>query len=176
MRRLADLHDEEVESAFVDLERAGRDELSREGITSEAMEFRREFDLRYVGQSYELTVAAGSDLSRRFHLEHDRVYGFSALEEPVECVNLRVTSIGRITKPQRRPVNGRGQASPKDHRQVYFAEEGGYVRCPIYDRYTLSSATSFNGPAVVEEFDSTTIVHPGFAVRVDDLGNIVITR
>jgi N-methylhydantoinase A len=59
---------------------------------------------------------------------------------------------------------------------VYFAESGGYVDCPIYDRYKLPAGASFAGPAVVEEFDSTTVVHPGFAVSVDDLGNLVIER
>jgi N-methylhydantoinase A len=68
------------------------------------------------------------------------------------------------------------EARPKERRQVYFAEAGGYVDCPIYDRYALPAEAAFSGPAVVEEFDSTTVVHPGFRLAVDDVGNLVITK
>jgi N-methylhydantoinase A len=59
---------------------------------------------------------------------------------------------------------------------VYFAEADGYVDCPIYDRYALGAGVRLAGPAVVEEFDSTTVVHPGYAVRVDDRANLFIER
>ena len=59
---------------------------------------------------------------------------------------------------------------------MYYAEAGGYVDCPIYDRYALPVGASFAGPAVIEEFDSTTVVHPGFAVTVDDNGNLIIEK
>ena len=69
-----------------------------------------------------------------------------------------------------------GRPEPKERRPVYFAEAGDYVDCPIYDRYALAAGAALAGPAVVEEFDSTTVVHPGFALRVDDVGNLVIER
>jgi N-methylhydantoinase A len=59
---------------------------------------------------------------------------------------------------------------------VYFAEAGDYVDCPIYDRYALAGGATFPGPAVVEEFDSTTVVHPGYGLRVDEHGNLIIER
>ena len=59
---------------------------------------------------------------------------------------------------------------------MYFAEAGDYVDCPIYDRYALGAGAAVSGPAVVEEFDSTTVVHPGFRLRVDEAGNLVIER
>ncbi len=140
------------------------------------MSFVRKIDLRYVGQSFELTIPAGDDLLERFHAEHDRTYGFSAPEEPVEVVSLRLTSVGTIAKPPPRPLEVEGKPEPKEQRPVYFAESNGFVDCPIYDRYALAAGATFAGPAVVEEFDSTTVVHPGFAVRVDDTGNLVIER
>jgi N-methylhydantoinase A len=140
------------------------------------MSFVRKIDLRYVGQSYELTIPAGEGLLERFHVEHDRTYGFSAPEEPVEVVSLRLTSVGAIVKPPARPLAHGGPAEPKETRPVYFAESSGFVDCPIYDRYPLPAGATFAGPAIVEEFDSTTVVHPGFAVRVDDLGNLVIEK
>ncbi len=181
MRRLDELDGSEAEATFAGLEAGGREELEREGLTADAIEFVRQIDLRYVGQSYELTIAAGplqekAELLERFHVEHDRVYGFAAPAEPVEVVSLRLTSVGRIAKPPARPLERGGAAEPKERRRVHFAEAGGFVDCPIYDRYGLPAGASFTGPAVVEEFDSTTVVHPGFAVRVDELGNLVIEK
>ena len=91
-------------------------------------------------------------------------------------MSLRLTSVGTIAKPPPRPLEAGGRAEPKEHRPVYFAESDGYVDCPIYDRYALPAGATFAGPAVVEEFDSTTVLHPGFTVMVDDTGNLVIER
>jgi N-methylhydantoinase A len=65
---------------------------------------------------------------------------------------------------------------PKERRPVYFAEAGDYVDCPIYDRYGLAAGARLAGPAVVEEFDSTVVVHPGFGLTVDATGNLVIEK
>jgi N-methylhydantoinase A len=176
VRRLDDLDVHEVESTFADLERAGAAELRREGVADDAIEFVRQIDLRYVGQSYELTIPAGDGLVERFHDEHDRTYGFSAPAEPVECVSLRLTSVGRIAKPPLRRAAAGTPAEPKEHRNVYFAEAAGYVECPIYDRYALPAGATLPGPVVIEEFDSTTVVHPGFGVQVDDVGNLIIEK
>jgi N-methylhydantoinase A len=91
-------------------------------------------------------------------------------------VSLRLTSIGRIEKPPLRHLQAGATPPPKNHRPVYFAEAGDYVDCPIHDRYALPAGAMLVGPVIVEEFDSTTVVHPGFTVRVDDLGNLVIER
>jgi N-methylhydantoinase A len=104
------------------------------------------------------------------------VYGFSAETEPIECVSLRLAAIGKIAKPPMRRLEPGGAAEPKERRPVYFAESQGFVDCPIYDRYLLGSAARFPGPAVIEEFDSTTVVHPGYSVRVDGQGNLIIER
>jgi N-methylhydantoinase A len=176
VQRLDTLDPAEVESVFAALEAAGTEEMRREGVADDAIEFERRLDLRYVGQSYELTVPAGGDLAERFHAEHDRVYGFSAESEPIECVSLRLTTVGRIAKPPPRAVARGGAPEPRSRREVYFAEAGGYVDCPIHDRYALGAGAQLAGPAVVEEFDSTTVVHPGYRLRVDDHGNLFIER
>ena len=164
MRRLDDLDAEEVDATFARLEETGRAELEAEGIGGDAVEFLRQVDLRYVGQSFELTIPAGDGLLERFHDEHERTYGFAAPGEPVEAVSLRLTSVGRIEKPPPRRLEAGGVPEPKERRPVYFAEAGDYVDCPIYDRYSLGAGAALAGPAVVEEFDSTTVVHPGFAL------------
>jgi N-methylhydantoinase A len=176
VQRLDSLDPAEAESVFAALEAAGAEEMRREGVAEDAIEFERRLDLRYVGQSYELTVPAGGDLAQRFHAEHDRVYGFSAESEPIECVSLRLTTIGRIAKPPPRALARGGAPEAKARREVYFAEAGGYVECPIYDRYALGAGAHLAGPAVVEEFDSTTVVHPGYGLLVDGHGNLLIER
>ena len=176
MRRLEELDPAELEHAFAELERAGAKELAAEGVAPDRIEFVRQLDLRYVGQSYELTVPAGDDLPARFHAEHDRTYGFSAETEPVECVGVRLQTVGRIARPPLRTLERGDAPPPKATRRVYFAEAGGYVDCAVHDRYALPAGARLAGPAVVEELDSTTIVHPSYTARVDDVGNIWIER
>jgi N-methylhydantoinase A len=184
MRRLDSLPPDEAERVFRELESNGAAELEAEGVAAEAIEFVRQIDMRYVGQSYELTIPAPSPFTResaaplleRFHAEHDRTYGFAAQEEPVECVSLRLTAVGRIAKPPLRRLEAGETPAPKERRRVYFAEAGGYVDCPIYDRYSLPADASVRGPAVIEEFDSTTVLHLGYAVGVDSQGNLLIER
>ena len=142
MRRLAELDPAEMESTFAGLEATAAEELALEGVAREAIEFVRQLDLRYVGQSFELTVPAGDDLAGRFHAEHDRAYGFAAPAEPVECVSLRLTSVGRIAKPPLRRLDPGDTPEPKSRRPVYFAESGDYVDCPIHDRYALPAGAT----------------------------------
>jgi N-methylhydantoinase A len=185
VRRLDRLDPAELERAFAVLEAQGRAALGREGVAPADMAFARQVDLRYVGQSYELTVAADdagdgqqglTGLATRFHAEHDRAYGHSASAEPVELVSVRLTALGRIVKPRRReaPVGETAAAAVKETRPVYFAEAGGYVDCPIYDRGRLGAGTIFGGPAVVEELDATTVLHPDYRALVDGFGNLII--
>jgi N-methylhydantoinase A len=176
MRRLDEVDPAELEASFAELEAAGRAELEREGLAGDQVEFLRQIDLRYVGQSHELTVPAGDRLLERFHAEHDRSYGFAAPAEPVELVSLRLTSVGRIAKPPVQRLEPGAMPEPKERREVYFGEAAGYVDCPIYDRYALPAGARFAGPAIVEEFDSTTVLHPGFAVTVDETGNLIVER
>jgi N-methylhydantoinase A len=172
MQRLDSLDAAAVEAAFGALAEQGRAALAREGVAGGAMQFDRQVDLRYVGQSYELTVPYGGELVDRFHREHDRAYGYSAPGEPVELVNVRLTAVGRIAKPQP-PEVPPGDAAPRGTRPVYFAP-GGFVDCPVYDRYSLGAGARLSGPAIVEELDSTTVVGPGYRATVDRFGNLLL--
>ncbi|MGH7863168.1 MAG: hydantoinase/oxoprolinase family protein, partial [Candidatus Dormibacteraceae bacterium] len=177
-----------VDAAFRHLEEQGSADLRREAVRAEDVAFLRQFEMRYVGQSYELTVSVPdtslgpADLAAarsQFHREHDRAYGYSAPEEPVELVNLRSSAIGRMARPRLREISGAARSvseAEKARRPVYFTEAGGFVDCPIYDRSRLSPSQVISGPAVIEEFDSTTLVHPGFRARVDRFGNLLLTR
>ncbi|MBV7339924.1 hydantoinase/oxoprolinase family protein [Chloroflexi bacterium TSY] len=180
-----------VEQTYQVLEEEGRAALAREGIAPTAMQFQRQVEMRYVGQSYELTVPLPhreltidqiEPLLEQFYQAHDQAYGFSAPGEPVEFVNLRLTAIGQIVKPQMRQLTQENRAlasgsdvAQKAVRAVYFSESSGYVECPIYNRYQLAAGHRLVGPAIVEELDSTTVIHPGYQADVDRFGNLVLT-
>ena len=177
-----------AESAYREMEARGQATLARENVQPQQMSFQRQVDMRYVGQSHELTPSlphnplSSAEIGRvleQFHQEHDRAYGFSAPGEPVEFVNLRLTAIGQIRKPRLRELEKhRGTVEPasalKATRPVYFAESDGYVDCPIYDRYRLAAGHMLTGPAIVVELDSTTVIHPGYRAEVDRFGNLIL--
>ena len=187
IQRFDGLDIDTVRETYDVLEAEGRSALDREGMSEEETSFQRAVEMRYVGQGYELTVplpdgpldrSTIADAARRFHLEHDRAYGYSAPEEPTELVNLRLSAVGRITKPSPRELEEVGAdttSARKGSRQVYFAESDGFVECPIYDRVRLGSGAVVDGPAVLEEVDATTVLHPDCQVRVDRFGNLALT-
>lgn len=177
-----------VAAAFADLRQQGTEALTAAGVASADMAFVLQVDLRYVGQSYELTLpypdgaARGVDfgsLLQEFHEEHDRVYGHSVPGEPVETVNLRLTALGTIVKPpllEKGAGNDTLNEAERGTRRVYFGEADAFVDCPIFDRYGLGAGAVVPGPAIVEEYDSTTVIHPGYYATVDQYGTLLITR
>jgi N-methylhydantoinase A len=176
-----------VNRAFDEFEAAGRDLLEREGVPVDDQRFVRELDMRLCGQSFELKVAAPfrplgrehlTTLEADFHRLHERAYGHSFPGEPVEVVNLRLTARGVMPKPRiKRHRQEAGPGAPgeeplKGRRPVCFDAAEGYLSTPIYDRYKLPPFARIIGPAVLEEFDSTVVVHPGFEANVDEFGSI----
>ena len=178
-----------AEATYRDFEAEGAAILRREGVAPSGVRFERWLDLRYVGQSYELTVplaggplsaAALAEAATAFHRAHEQVYGHAAPEEPIEAVTLKLTTTGLIPKPRARevgPGSGDGRRAHKGERPVHFGEAGGAFRpTAIYDRYRLGDGDGVSGPAIIEELDSTTLVHPGAIARVDRFGNLRIRR
>ncbi len=175
----------EIETILDELETLGRDALVKEGVPESEMDFERHADVRYVGQSYELSVelAPGTitqvtldGVTADYHVAHERAYGHNAPEEPVEFVNMQVTARGEIARPNLKEVT-RGTGSDgaiKETRDVYFAESGGLVPTPVFDRYRLGEGDQIAGPAIVEEVDSTTVIHPGTSATIDVVGNLLI--
>jgi N-methylhydantoinase A len=189
------LHDhlaaETVASVYQELTARAAAALETEGFPAERHRFSRTADLRYYGQASEVRVpvpdgaidqAALEEVARRFHAEHRALYGYDFAGDPtqqVEWVNLRVSGIGPIQRPQvaAYPVpDDPGTARPSGRRPVCFDAGVGYVDTPVYWRPDLAPGQRVTGPAVVEEFGSTVPLHPGFAARVDAHRNIVVTR
>jgi N-methylhydantoinase A len=162
-------------------------DLAAHGVPEEQRRIAHQVDMRYVGQSYELTLEAPDDIespefieriSGMFHVEHDRVFGFSAPGETIELVNLRVIGIGMIqNKAFSVPAAAETslEAAESDRRPVVFDADVGAVDCPIYDRYKLPYGARILGPAVVEEIDSTTVIHDGYSALVNDYGHLILS-
>ncbi len=185
--RQSHLDAEHVQSVFDDLTRQADEALGREGFLPEQRRFDRTADLRYYGQAYEVRVDVPdgpvtaellSTVAARFHDEHKALYDYDFRDDArqeVEWVNLRVTGIGPIRKPEVREIGpGDGAETARTGtRGVYFDD---WVETPVYDRALLGAGDVVEGPAVFEEFSSTVPLHPGFTARVDTFGNLVITR
>ena len=176
-----------VRALFEGMEEEGRRTLAGEGVTPEAMAFRRGIEMRYAGQSSEVAVVvpdghldegALAAAARRFHAAHARAYGHGYPDEPVELVNFGVTAVGRIPRPRLRTLDTVGTGvsdARRGTRRVFFAEAGGFVEAAVYDRAGVGAGRAITGPAVFEEVDSTTLVHPGHEARADAFGNLLIT-
>jgi N-methylhydantoinase A len=174
----------ELEAIWAQMEEEARAQLSREGFAPPAMRLKRSADLRYQGQSFELTVPvpgplAGDDavvgIAAAFGREHERTYGHRAgPEEPVEIVSVRLVAQGipdRPRVPERIQVD-RVPARETRTRRVYFGPEHGFIETGVVGRGDLGGGRQ--GPLIVEEYDATCVVTPGARAALDDWGNIVI--
>lgn len=154
-----------------------------EGVPDDARRRALTLDMRYVGQNYELQVDLPADemldvetVSQAFFAMHEQNYGYSTPDDPVEVVNFRLTARGVLYRDEPPADSGNGAGSPQaaEFRPVWFSADEA-VETPVYDRRLLRPGMSLSGPCVVEELDSTTVVFPGDAVRIDGAGNMVIT-
>lgn len=164
------------------LESAAARVLESHAVPPERREFVYSADVRYDTQSYELSVslekglAGGLDrIAETFHAAHDRLYHYAMPAEEPFLVNLEVTGIG--TRPKPLLETGRHAATdavPGGTRDVYFLEAEGFVEAAAFDRSALSPGHRFRGPAVVDHFDTTTLVPPGARVTVDSMQNLTV--
>jgi N-methylhydantoinase A len=173
-----------IAALYAGLEADAVDALGRDGIDAARMRIVREADIRYSGQSMEVRVAAPpgavdksflGSLIAAFHAAHLRTFGYNySGQQKVELVNLCVSGFGLIERPQMPELKRHGGAIParKSMRPVYF--NGALRDTPIYDRASLGPGVRLQGPAVVEEFGSTTVVFPQQELAVDPHGILVI--
>jgi N-methylhydantoinase A len=184
----ADLDLTRVQAVFGELEGRAQEALDGEGFGRDEQRMQRTADLRYVGQAFEVRVpvadgeldaAAAEDVAQAFHAAHRQLYGYDFATDPrqaVEWVNLRVSGIGPIRRPdmvERPAKDGGTDRAVTGSRRVFFDD---WVETPTYDRLGLAPGDVVTGPAIIEEFGSTVPVHPGFAVTVDAYGNLLLTK
>ena len=171
-----------AEETLQDLEAQAYNQLTAEGIPVDRQRLTRSCDMRYFGQAYELNIpiegriVSNDDLQRiglAFHAVHRRTHGHSMEGDPIELVNFRVSAIG--TNPEMHIANQwiNGRKALKGRRDVVFRD--GTVSSPVYDRHSLKPGQQIDGPAVLEQIDSTTVICPGQSGRVDTHGNLIIT-
>ena len=183
------MHEDAIDLAalaalYASLEADATGTLKHNGIDAARIRVVREADIRYAGQSMEIRVAAPSglvdqaflaDLISAFHAAHLRTFGYNySGQQKIELVNLCISGLGLIERPQipRLAMSHRANAAHKADRKVYL--DGSFHDTPIYDRGTLAPGLRLRGPAVVEEFGSTTVVFPQQELLVDPHGILII--
>lgn len=188
LQRLDSQQFEELNDRARDLRARGLADLAADGINRDRIVIKRYLDMRYVGQSWKLSIpVADSDLTaaeaprlkEEFDLHHERSYGYCCPEEPVEIVNIGVLAIGGLPKLRLKEVPHGGRSpehAQKSIRRIYYHEASTFVETPVFDRYALRSGNVLVGPAVVEEIDATTIVHPGYTAEVISFGMLVLRK
>jgi N-methylhydantoinase A len=168
----------DIERRFRKIERAARAELRRDHFPPGKIKIEKQLEVRYAGQSYELTVPFSPRFPAEFERLHEKTYGYTHGRKPLEVVNLRL----RLTVPAaRRQPTKRAAARPRrrvgnalvKEKNVWFGNR--LHRTPLYERDRLCPGMRFRGPAVVAEYSSTTVVPPGFTCRVDNDLNLVLT-
>lgn len=172
-----------IASHYAALEREAAEMLKRDGIDPARIRIAREADVRYAGQSMEVRVPAPAgavdgaflaQLIESFNAAHLRTFGYNyAGRQKVELVNFCVSGFGVIERPSMpKIVIAGGRPTPKARRPVYFGTA--FADTPIYDRAVMPAGFRFGGPAVVEEFGSTTVVFPGQNLEVDPHGILIV--
>jgi N-methylhydantoinase A len=163
----------DLKTAFAELHQLGLEELQAEGFRKRDIECTDFVDLRYRGQSYELTVKLRPDFIEKFHAAHERRYGYANPGRSVELVNVRTRFAGRIKKPEfTKAARRRGRPEPMSTQPVWIDRKR--VTTAIYDRAALGNGHQIQGPAIIGEYSSTTLVPPGFRCVVDGYLNLVL--
>lgn len=176
----ADADAEDVDQQFRTLEDEAITRLRHEDVAEEDMVLQRSVSMRYQGQWRSLQVPVGNRIDslaetiERFHSEHERQFSFSQDSQPVEIYQLHLRAVGKTPKPEftpEQPVAG-AIAQPKARREVFF--DGQWFDTPVYERSRLPVGIELDGPAVIDQLDSTTIVPPGTRASIDEWKNIRI--
>ena len=175
-----------IASAFAMIGAQAEDWFEAEAIPAETRRVVRTVDMRYAGQNYELAIPLPDGpvgpgtlaiLANGFEDAHRRLYGFTADGEAVQFVTFRIEAAGLVPKAAftAKPAAGADASGAlREHRQVWFPESGGFVSCPVYERERLWHGNCFEGPAIIEQMDSTTVVLPGMTARIDAYDNLIL--
>jgi len=192
LRALDAVSPDHVEEIYRQLEARARAELSAEGMRADDARFHREIDLRYAGQGYELRTPldglfsgriSGESLAAarvRFDERHAQIHGHSAKNRPVEVVSYRLRL--RVAVPKYKPQEETPPRSPrlgkiaeKGKRRLFLSGDAA-VEAALYERDALEVGSVVAGPAIVEQFDATTVIPPGWTGRVDGHRNLMLEK
>jgi N-methylhydantoinase A len=169
---LAEVKAAEMKGTFEEMESIAQKDLEGPQCTRRA-------DLRYRGQSFELTVEAErplevEKLEERFHAAHEQRYGYRMEDEPVELVNLRLIATVPVEKPEVEEPEHREGGAERGRREANFGGE--WIEVPVLDRERMGKGSEVEGPAIVEFKESTCVVRPGWRGAVDGVGTLVLEK
>ncbi|MBI4321857.1 MAG: hydantoinase/oxoprolinase family protein [Chloroflexi bacterium] len=183
---VADLNEDRYRAYFADLMREGTMILISEGIPTERISLECSVDIRYVGQYHEVNVPVTQDEieagdvaspTSRFHQLHDQLYGYCVPQEAVEFINLRVTAVG-ATEPTALSQLPQGGIDPSaariGERQAWIPGKRTFGLFSVFDGDALSAENQVEGPAIIEQRNTTIVVHPEYRVTCDQYGNFVM--
>jgi N-methylhydantoinase A len=182
LHNIADVAIDELDHAFRELEMDGRERLLHEGVAEDRMVFQRFIDMRYLGQWRSMSISIPSQLKSldagvaKFHEDHGREHNYSRPGAPVEVYRLQIKATGLVRKAEFAKLPRRtGHApTPASERMVLFDEHPKQLKTRIFDRTQLAPGDVIEGPAIIEQLDSTTLVPPGIKAEVDDYLTIVM--
>ena len=168
---------EELEHSVAPLAERGIQEVRSEGVEPGDITVHPELDLRYRGQSFEITIPLAPDYRRRFDATHESLYGHADPAAPIEIVNLRLRAVGAVPGlPSQEPAVLEGESAPGmvDRREVVVGEGGPVPDVPLYSSERLFPGQTFRGPAIVVRRDTTIYVDPEGEAEVDALCNLLV--
>jgi N-methylhydantoinase A len=185
---LEKLNPKRLRQLFDGMEKEGTALLRSEHIPKNRIQFNYSIDMRYVKQYHEVNVVVTQEevrrgrmdsIAKKFHPEHNRLYGYS-LEEvgtPIEVINLRLTCTGRTDKPRFRKMKYTGPEPSfafKKKRNVYLPSKKKFQPVPVFDGDLLKYGNKIEGPAIIEQVNTTTFVSPEFSVLCDAYGSFTM--
>jgi N-methylhydantoinase A len=173
---------EYVEALFKEMLEEGKSTLDSEEVSRDHQSYKRTLDMRYRGQGFELnietealfTLESISKAVKDFHAKHTEVYGYAEEDEPIEVVNAKLRGIGLLESPRLKTSELSGFTEPRETRQVFFETDESWHDVGVYDRSSLGAEVV--GPAIIEQYDSTTVIYPGWRFKPDNLGNLILRR
>jgi len=176
MLEIEKMDDNLIEKLFSELEENAIEDFKKSNVKGDIY-FIRQANMQYLGQGFELDITLREkniveNMKNDFNKKHRRIYGYST-NDPIFVVSLRLTAILKFKKPKIPVLKKEGKII-KTKRKVYFSEEP--VETDIYERSSLGDGYIVNGPAIIEQYDSTTLIPPGWNAKIDKFSNIVIRR
>lgn len=186
--RLEDMDSQKFKNLFFEMADEANTLLQSEGISEDAIKLLYSVDLRYIKQYHEVNVGIAlkdieegniERIASRFHPEHNRLYGYSLEEQgtPIELINLRLLSLGKTAKPRFSQEEFEGtdpSRAVKKKRMVYLPMKETFAEVPVYDGHKMKCGNRVEGPAVIEQVNTTTFVTPEYNVVCDRYGSYTV--
>lgn len=170
------------------LEAAANAWLDQENMAPSDRQILRYLDVRYPNQGHELqmllpggdgvTAQAMRQIEHDFHDQHERLYGFAIRTSTIQVVSVRIAAVGAAPRIElaRQPAASSTSIRPSSERRIYIDDAEGYRICPAYARDAIPMGATIEGPAVVDQPDSTIYLRPGWCARADECGNLIASR